>query len=330
MRLADGEGLARAIDRLRTATPQDPRAAIIAKARVFERAMSFRRRDLASALEPVVFGDEATEMAARDPLVAAHLTFARAMRLMANGELSTAYCTFQLAVIEYERITHVRELLECRTHETYLLALMGRYDEALASAEVLREDAGRLGIGGLGAYLRLVTAKWLVASGALERAEKVLASLRSGESSAIRDRRSAALLSSVAALFEEAHGRDGEAELAAAAALELDPSSVSARATFAGLLLRRGDLEGALREAQIVEGIAEPLGFLVDDWARARRNAIDAHEAAGRVELAQELLEHTRRDLEDRARRIADPLARHSFVTAVPQNRHLLERPTPR
>lgn len=267
-------------------------------------------------------------MAARDPLVAAHLTFARAMRLMGNGELSTAYCTFQLAVIEYERITHVRELLECRTHETYLLALMGRYDEALAGADALREDAARLGIGGLGAYLRLVTAKWLVVSGALERAQDVLASLRSGDGSAVRDRRSAALLSSVVALFEEAHERYADAEGAAAAALELDPSSVSARATYAGLLLRRGDLEGALREAQIVEGIAEPLGFLVDDWARARRVAIDAHEVAGRGALAHRLLEQTQRDLEDRASRIADPLARHSFVTAVPANRHLLERRT--
>ncbi len=327
------------IDRLRARAVTAAAAPPVAGARSAEvRCLSTCAAELvlagdhlaADALLARVDGVLAADPSTVDSPAIGWLYQARAFRAAAAGDPGAPLVNLEAALAAFSRAGDLRGACSVRANVGFALAELGGFAEAEAALRPALAEAERLGLSELGATVQHNLGYVRMALGHLDEA-------RSLEYRAIEtlERVGNTRLEGCARLYlAQIHQRAGdasaaehEATAAAARLLAAPRLRAAAVAVTARALSSQGRTAAALAAAEEAFALLEAAGGALDEGeSLVRLVHVEALAAAGRRDEAQAALDRARARLLARAARIADPLWRERFVTAVPDNAATLAR----
>ncbi len=273
--------------------------------------------------------DEAATEAADDPEVMGQVQWARSLRILAAGDVSTFLRLVQASRKNLEAAGDLRSECVQALNAGHGYLQLGLYEEAAAIFRETSDRAERLGLSNARSYalLNLGPALWgqglLVEARAVE--EDALALFR-----AHADRRLEAVARTYLAIILALSG-EGEAAALEAIDLAADRSNTPAfralaQAILADVRLGEGRAAEALAAAEVAMSILTSLDGIEEGESRIRVVYAEALVASGDVERGRVALAEARDRLLTRAAAVVDPALRKSFLERVPENARTLRR----
>jgi len=256
-----------------------------------------------------------------------YLALGRSQLAARRGDLAQAVAASEAAVVAFQRAGNLRRQANALNRLGDALKSAGAYDEALLILDQGLELVRRLGIAPTEATITSNRSWVLAMLGRTEEAVVEAARAldictRVGIAFGVvycRAYLARALLVSGAVGDAERHAR-----IAVEAASSAPNARPFAQTTLAEVLLRSGDAEGAL--AQVAPALAEAQGPKGMDEGDALAHLVHAEalHALGRQPEATAAIEVARARVEERALRITDPARRMTFL-GVPEHRRTLD-----
>jgi tetratricopeptide (TPR) repeat protein len=267
------------------------------------------------------------EPASRSPREAALINQLFAIQASYAGDPGACFAAFELSLASFEQAGDQRNACAVRSNQGFVLAELGDFEGAEAALRRSLTEAGRMGLCDVETAALQNLGRVLAYLGRLEEArslEQRAADIFKGLGD---PRMEGASLSYLAEIELFAGDLDLAEQKARAAVAKLDvapPTQATAMAVLSRVLLRRGRVEEALREARLSFATLEVLGALEEGESLVRLVLAEALEAAGeRSELVQ-AIGSARDRLLTRAAKISDEAWRDQFLTAVPDNARTL------
>jgi tetratricopeptide (TPR) repeat protein len=273
--------------------------------------------------------EEAAEQAAGDPAVVGQVQWARSLRALAAGDVSSFLALVEASRASLELAGDLRSECVQAINAGHGFLLLGLFEQA---AHVLRETmarAERLGLGHPRAYAKLHLGPALAGLGRLAQAraavEEAIALLHRQA-----DRPQEAIARAYLAIILASSGeRDAAAREALGVAADRGATPATralARAVLAGVLLSEGRGEEALVAAEIAHSILTALDGIEEGESRIRLVYAETLAATGDHAGARTAIREARDLLLARAAKVVDPLLRQSFLDQVPENARTLAR----
>ena len=317
----------RLVDLLTEATPLDAVGAALAEARVAERVVRLDLEDEADRLLARLDEARLRAVTPLDPMVEPTWRFAVASRAGWRGETDRAIAELQIARGQFVALGHHQRHLEVCTQLVGHLAYIGYREDAWQVLDEAEALARSLQARPLLHYYQFVRGCLHSDEGQMDHAIRHL-ELAARAFGSMGDH----LLATVSSL--ELVGiwlSLGEEDRALAEsdwceALGLPDSTIRAAALGRrGSVLVRRDPEGAVSLArQALAMIEERMRYPWEEMV-ARNAVARIFLRAGLRQEAAESIAIARDRLLERSRRLADPAARHSFLTRVPPNAAVME-----
>jgi tetratricopeptide (TPR) repeat protein len=273
--------------------------------------------------------DEAATRAADDPAVVGQVQWARSLRILAAGDVSTFLRLVQASRRNLELAGDLRSECVQALNAAHGYLQLGLYEEAAAILRETSTRAERLGLSNARSYALLNLGPALWGQGLLAEAraaeEDALALLR-----AHADRRLTAVARTYLAIILSL---SGEHEAAALEAIDLaaDRSNTPAfralaQAILADVRLAEGRAGEALAAAEAALSILTSLDGIEEGESRIRVVYAEALVAAGEIARGHAAIAEARDRLLARAGAVVDPALRKSFLERVPENARTLRR----
>jgi hypothetical protein len=295
-----------------------------AAAPTVERLAFAGRGDLAEALLSRM--EERVEAASvADPTARARLSVARALHEALRGNPGSSLSHLTLAADAFARFGYHRKGAVQRHVLAYTCLLLGAYERAESELRSLLLEAERLGLPRLLGVSRSTLGAVRAHLGACEEAEQLLgAALAEGQAEG--DPSMMARAHQHLCITRLFAGDAAGAEQAARSALDIPERSLR---TVSLALLARTLLEQA-RAAEALEAASQAMealtraGGMLDREALVRLVWAEALLESGEPAAARAALQEAEGRLELRARKIADPALRSSFLHRVPEHARTL------
>ena len=270
---------------------------------------------------------EAAAQAAGDPAVAGHVEWARSLRALAGGDLSTFLERVQASRASLELAGDLRSECIQALNAAHGFLQLGAYPEA---EEILREAllrAKRLALGNVRTFAKLNLGLALLGQGRLEEA----LSMEENVLTLFREQADRPLETGTRVYLAMILAAQGDREGAARQALAVveDPqakpsSRAYARAILADVRLAEGRPAEALAAAEEALSLLTTLDGIEEGEALIRVVYAEALAAVGDRGGARAAAEDARDHLLARAAKVIDPELRQSFLHHVPENARTL------
>jgi serine/threonine protein kinase/tetratricopeptide (TPR) repeat protein len=267
------------------------------------------------------------EPSVADPAVLARIDVACGTRALGMGDLAVQHARMEAAIAHFAEAGDAGEACNCRGYLAFAQMLLGRYEAAVCELRQVLAAAERMGLRYLAVNARHNLGLALARAGALDEAVAMETEAVSVYSAMGDVRLTVWSRTYLAGILVEA-GDLPAAEREATAAVEalatlpnLLPFPLAMRAN---VRLRRGDVPGALPDAELAHTKLRELGAIEEGEALLRLTYAEALEAAGRHEEAVTVIDEARRRLLEWAAKIGDPAMREGFLQAVPENARTL------
>jgi tetratricopeptide (TPR) repeat protein len=271
--------------------------------------------------------DEAAERAAGDPAVVGQVQWARALRVLAAGDVSTFLGLVQASRERLELAGDLRSGIIQALNAGHGLLQLGAYEEAERILGEAARRADRMNLGNARSYAKLNLGLALLGLGRLADARRV-------EEEAIALFTAQAdrpLLSTARTYLARVLAAQGERDAAALGCLVVAddrgaPPALRAQAlaVLAEILLAEGRAEGALARAEAAMSLLTSLDGIEEGESRIRLVHAEALAAAGDRAAAEAALADARDRLLARAAQVVDPALRRSLLERVPENARTL------
>jgi eukaryotic-like serine/threonine-protein kinase len=276
--------------------------------------------------------DGAAALSAGDPEVAGQVEWARSLRVLSAGDVSTFLALVKSSHEHLELAGDLRSDCIQALNAGHGYLQLGAYEEAERILGEAMEGADRMGLANARTFAKLNLGLALLGQGRVGEAraveEDALALLR-----AQADRPSEASAQVYLAMCLaragdlEGAGREALAVALAGAGEGPTPSHrACARAILADVRLAQGFAESALAEAEAAMSILTSLDGIEEGEAHIRVVYADALAAAGHADAARKAAAEAGERLLARAAKVVDPGLRASFLERVPENARTLAR----
>jgi tetratricopeptide (TPR) repeat protein len=263
-----------------------------------------------------------------DPLLIGRAESLRAHVAVNEGNLVEAIAGYRRAASHNESIGHRRAACEALGNLSISLLELGQLEEAEACMRQLLATAQKLALNFIvGGGLANLTAI-LAYRGSLDEA-RATGKHAVAVTIAKNDRRFQGYAEAYLSVTEYLAGDYARAEQYARVAMTTWDTVLSARpfacALLARALLAQGRQAEALLSAQDAHSRLESAGVVDDGEATIRLALAECLIAAGDMLAAQAILKNASRRILVSAEAIDDPASRESFLTRIPERRHILE-----
>ena len=265
---------------------------------------------------------------ARDPFVQARMAQARAAVLYhVLGDLGAAAQADQAAAEALREAGDARALSTQLANLAYAKLILGRYEEAERAARESLQRAQRLAIDAVIAHARLNLGRALLGQGRLDAAirEEQLALAWFSRRGDVRLASGARLY--LAMMQLELGDPSEAARLADRASRDVEglPLEPLTLAVLSQARLLGGDVPAAVAAAERAVARLDALRSGEDGEPKVRLALVEALWAAGDRGAARQALDVAWSDLQARAKAIADPRWRDSYLTRVPEHVRLAD-----
>jgi tetratricopeptide (TPR) repeat protein len=265
----------------------------------------------------------AVEPRMTEPAVCARIDQAAALRAQVKGDLGAYLSRVAAAVAHFSAAGDQRNACLSRITLAFAQTTVARYDAATRELREALATAERMALPSVSAYAKHTLGYALARLGALDEALAIEAEAIEAFS-AIGDRRleggSRGYLAGILALAGDLDAAEREATTALALLDGVPPVRAFALATRAAARLLRGDVAGALSDAEGAYAVLLELGGIEEGEVLVRLGYAEALQAAGRHEEATAVITEARRRLVEQAAQISDQATRARFLEAVPEN----------
>jgi tetratricopeptide (TPR) repeat protein len=273
--------------------------------------------------------DAAAQRATGDPEVVGQVQWARSLRVLAAGDVSTFLALVQASQASLELAGDLRNACIQALNAGHGFLQLGLYEEAARIFRETADRADRLGLGNARSYARLNLGPALAGLGRLAEArateEDALALFRA-QSDRPLEASARTYLAMILSL-------DGDRAAAAREALAVagDRGATPAFRALAGTILADLHLAGgraaeALAAAEDAMSLLTSLDGIEEGESFIRIVYAESLHAAGDPERALAALGEARDRLLARARKVLDPHHRKSFLERVPENARTMAR----
>jgi tetratricopeptide (TPR) repeat protein len=267
------------------------------------------------------------ETSVGDPVVLARIDVAVAARAMVKGDLAVMLARVEAAIAHFAEAGDVREVCGCRPHLAFAQILLGRYDAAACELRQVIVAAERMGLRRVAAAAMHMLGYAAARVGARDEAiametEAIAIFTADGDVRMMAGSRS--YLAGILAEAGDLPGAEREATAAVEAFATIPNCLALALGTRADIRLRRGDVSGALADAEPAYAILRELGGIEEHEALVRLSYAEALEAAGRHDEAVTIIDAAKQKLLECAEKIGDAAMREGFLRAVPENARTL------
>jgi tetratricopeptide (TPR) repeat protein len=295
--------------------------ALVSLARAVPQLLFLGHYELAGALLGEI--DRAPAEVADDPAVAGWITRARAVHAMFAGDAGRYLELAVESVLCFDRVGDVRNATRQRNSVGFASIEVGMLAKAERALIDALTDAERMGLHVTAASARQNLGLVRARQGALEEARAILGAALGAhrDQGDLRMEGGARVYLAIVELLSGDLERAEAEAVRAADVLRVTPPGLSyALAVLAQVRLARGDADLALFAAQEAMEILEGLGVIEEGESAVRLALAESLWAAGRPGEAREVILAARQRLEERARRMTDPVVRLSFLAQVRDN----------
>ena len=263
-----------------------------------------------------------------DPILIGRANALRTQLARARGKLAAAVAGFRHAADYYESIGHRRAACEALGNLGVSLLELGQLEEAKTCMKEVLATAQKLALKFMvGGSLQCLT-NILAYQGSLDEA-RAMGLQAVSVTKAQNDRRFQGYAEAYLSVTEYLAGEYARAEGYASATTTTWETALSARPFALALLARAALAQGrqaeALLSAQDAHSRLESAGVVDDGEATIRLALAECLIAAGDMLAAQAILKNASRRILVSAEAIDDPASRESFLTRIPERRHILE-----
>jgi tetratricopeptide (TPR) repeat protein len=294
-------------------------------------AMTLQLSSGRQALAEVLLGraEEAAAQAGDDPAVLGQVAWARSLRVLSAGDVTSFLALVQASRASLARAGDLRSDCIQALNAGHGYLELGAYEEAERILREAKAGAERMGLGNALAYAKLNLGVALLGQGRLADARTVEESVLSLFVAQSDRPREAVARTYLAMIHHQAGALDAaarEALTVAGGATHTPASRALARAVLADVRLAEGRAAAALAEAEQAMSILTSLDGIEEGESRIRVVYADALHAAGEAERARAAIAEARERLLARAAKVADTALRRSFLERVPENARTLAR----
>ncbi len=240
------------------------------------------------------------------------------------GDSAGFLALMEQAAGNFARAGHLRNACLQRGNAGWAYGDLGAYDDARRVLLQALESAEKLGLEGVAASVRTDLVPVLACLGLADEALETggqAAAIAAGQGELRMEATARIHLALVYLQREDLPAAEAEISRALSCAGQILPTLAFALGVRAEIALRRGDAREALDHATEGVGIMRKLGALDAGEAYLRLVYAEALAASGNRPEAEVAIAEAREKLQERARCIADPEWRRSFLERVPENR---------
>ncbi len=310
---------------------RDPEASAAHAVALARAAMTLQLSAGRQALVEVLLerADEASSQSQGDPAVVGQVQWARSLRLLAAGDVSTFLALNAASRASLALAGDLRSECIQALNAGHGFLQLGAYEEAGRVLAEAAEHADRMGLGNARSYAKLNLGLALLGQGRLAEAraveEEALALFRA-QGDLPLEATARTYLALVLAPAGDVEAATREAHAVADDARATPALRAHARAILADLALARGDANAARESAEAAMSTLTSLDGIEEGEARIRVVYAEALAASGDLEGARAAVVEARDRLMARAEKVVDPGLRRSFLERVPENARTVGR----
>ena len=332
-KLGDGERLIETIEALLGLGEAPDRESAASYAIALARAATTLQLSAGrQALVEVVLerADRAAASSAGDPEVVGQVEWARSLRVLASGDVSTFLALVRSSLGHLAHAGDLRSVCIQSLNAGHGYLQLGAYEEAERILAEAIEAADRMGLANARTFAKLNLGLALLGQGregeAREVEEDALLLLRAQDDKP-SEAHARVYLAMCLTRAGDLEGAAREALVVAGAGEGTTPSHrACARAILADVRLAEGRDHDALAEAEAAMSILTSLDGIEEGEAHIRVVYADALAAAGQAEAARKAAVQAHERLLARAAKVVDPALRASFLERVPENARTVAR----